>query len=516
MSLRKSPLTRMFEAGKVERDAFTWGQGSVSINQDIYQYLRPMRQRSRYLWANNEYFKRFIDFSRRQIVGPKGHVLQWKAKNLRGNLMKPFNVDVEAKFSQWARRGMCDVTARMTWVDCQKLYQDTLFRDGECLIVFEENFDNAQGFALRFIEVDRIDIELNLHRAPGTGNQIIMGVEVNADGRHVAYHLKDPSAQIHEFANIAARRHVRVPAERCLFDFIQVRPEQVRGFPIAHAAIVALHDTGAYRQAAIIAARVGAAKLAFWKTDSKDGGAFDELDESGQRVLSPEPGTFNQIGLDDDIVEWNPNYPHEQFGEFNKAMLRGIFSTLGMSYHSGSGDLEGVTFSSARIGGLDERDYAIEFQERMQCHMVEPVVWRWFRYCLFLGRFRNGRTLARPSEFDRLYAPRLQGRRWEHVQPREQQMANALGLGMRTKSVSGIIRAQGEDPEELLQEISDDAKLFEKLGIPETLISTIKLVEIMTEPDENVEAAEGADKQDPAGNPVPDASGGRSIVRAIS
>ncbi|MFP6708747.1 MAG: phage portal protein, partial [Alphaproteobacteria bacterium] len=65
------------------------------------------------------------------------------------------------------------------WTDAQRLFIETLARDGEVLVRFVNGYRNLERFAIEFVESDILDEELNAKAQ--NGNRIRMGVEVDRE-----------------------------------------------------------------------------------------------------------------------------------------------------------------------------------------------------------------------------------------------------------------------------------------------------------------------------------------------
>ena len=87
------------------------------------------------------------------------------------------NKIVENAWKAWGQRGNCTVDGRLSWVDAQRLFIETLARDGEVLVRFVNGYSNLDCFAVEFVEADILDEELNTKA--DNGNRIRMGVEVD-------------------------------------------------------------------------------------------------------------------------------------------------------------------------------------------------------------------------------------------------------------------------------------------------------------------------------------------------
>lgn len=467
---------RGFKAGESTRLTASFKTTGASINTDLYRHLRPMRTRSRDLWQNNEYMKRFIGLARDNIVGPAGTRLQNRARRRNGELDKPDNDLIEAHWLNFGLPANCTVTGRLSWPEVERLFIETAARDGEVLIRKRLGYaGSAHNYALQFLDIDRLDVELNEQARPGR-NKIVMGVELDQDDRPVAYHiLADGHPEGSLIFDTRMRRHVRIPAESMIHAFITHRPEQVRGVPWAHAAIIGLNDLGGYREAAIIAARVGANKLGFFTAPDGDPDVGDGIDETGNTIMNSEPGEFNAIPAETEIQSWDPAYPNGEFEPFNKNLLRGISGGLNVAYHNLASDLEGVNMSSARVGELAERDGWKALQSWMMGALHAAVFPEWLRHQLAIGALP-----LPPGQFAKFNAPRWQPRRWTWIDPLKDEQANAVAYGMRTKSLGQIIRERGEDPDETFDEIADEHTRLNALGIAPTIPSFVKIEETST------------------------------------
>ena len=201
-----------------------------SSDSELKPALRVLRNRCRELARNDEYVRRYLALLKTNVVGPHGVNVQAKARNADGSLDGPGNKIVENAWHSWGQRGNCTVDGRLSWVDAQRLFVESLARDGEVLVRFADGYKNRDRFAIEFVEADLLDEELNIKTS--NGNRVRMGVEVDDFGKSVAYHLLAEHPGDQEFANSYSRKHVRVPAEQMLHVFLPERAHQTRGAPM--------------------------------------------------------------------------------------------------------------------------------------------------------------------------------------------------------------------------------------------------------------------------------------------
>lgn len=454
----------------INRLTSSWGATSQSIDWDLSKSLNVLRARSRDLCTNNDYAKKFLQMTATHVVGPSGFVLQVritetdaKGKQKTDDLA---NAAIEAAFYEWARRGNCDVTGLHSFFDICNLYIKAMARDGEVLIrkVYGKQMGKF-GFALQMLDIDRLDVSYN--DKPRGGNIIKMGVELNQYGRPVAYHLRQSHPGDNPYYTYQGKIYERVPAEDIYHHFISERPEQNRGAPWMHASMARLQNLGGYEEAAVIAARVGAAKMGFYTTPEGDGTALsDGTDDTGALFTDAEAGVFGVLPPGYDFKSFDPDYPHQMFAEFVKSNLRGISSGLGVAYNTLSNDLEGVNFSSIRTGVLEERDNWMMIQKFVIENWLDDLFSTWLKWALISSAIKlpNGASLP-ASKFDKFNAATWIGRRWQWVDPFKDIQANVAAINNGLKSRSDVVAEQGRDFGDTITQLAAEQAQMAALGI---------------------------------------------------
>lgn len=477
----RRPGVRSFKAADVGRLTSSWTLRDGSINADIYNGLRVMRARSRDLFANNEYAKQFSLLARANIVGSMGFAFRNRARRSDTNdIDRDDNRLIEERFKEFSKPKYFTVTGRMSRKAFEQVVAETWLRDGEYLVRIVSTPKTEHGIALELLDVDRLDIEKNEQREPTTGNRVIMGVEVNSFLRPVAYWILKVHPQSGPVTETPkGGTHVRVPADEMIHGFTALRPEQVRGVPALHAAMVALWDVGGWREAAIINARIGANKMGFVIGDQQ--GAYDggqpmttDYDEVGYRLNDSEPGEWHVLPPGVDIKEFDSKYPHEMFAEFNKAMLRGISAGMGVAYHSLSNDLESVNFATGKIGLLGEREMWMMLQEQLADTLNDGYFSDWLAYSIITGALLP--IPATPQALRLNNKPTWKGRRWPSPEPLRDAQANALNIGMKLTSPRRLMEQQGLDPDDEWAVMAEDEQTLRGLGLSVTLPNSVQLI----------------------------------------
>lgn len=441
---------RRFEGATVDRLTASWLASSAAIDQELRGSLDLLRRRSRDLFKNNEYAAKFGRMVSNNVVGPDGFTLQARVVDNNGAPDRGANIAIEKAFWRWMRPGNCEVTGKLAFNDLLRLMVLCLARDGEVLLRRVRKKERGEfGYQLQIIDIDRLDTNYN-REASGTANAIIMGVEVDSFRTPVAYHIFTSN-----FVGGTGRKRDRMSADEIFHRFIPIEAEQTRGVPWIHAAMRRMNDLNGYREAAVIAARIGASKMGFFTSPNGEPPENDGQDADGNFISQASPGTFDVLPNGYSFESFNPDYPHDQFDSFCKEALRGIASGIGVAYNALGNDLEGVNFSSMRGGVLDERDSWMVVQNWLVGTTL-TFVFEEFMFCALIGGkivLANGSQL--PAGKHVKFSEHVwQPRRWSWVDPKKDIEASILAIDNMLASPQQIAAQQGRDIEDVLDDIA--------------------------------------------------------------
>jgi lambda family phage portal protein len=186
----------------------------------------------------------------------------------------------------------------------------------------------------------------------------------------------------------------------------------------------------------------------------------DGTDEGGNTVVDAQPGTFETLSAGSEIKSFDPQHPNANFGSFSKCMLRGIAMAGDVSYHTLTGDLESVNYSSARVGLLDERDGYTVLQDEFIRGFCEPVFRAWLMAQSVLGAIPLSIEEART--FDEVI---WRARRWSWVDPQKEIGAAAQAVALRVRSRTQIVAEQGGEVGQTFKELSAEEQALEALDL---------------------------------------------------
>jgi lambda family phage portal protein len=467
---------RSYHAASTGRLFADYVDSQRSPDSELHPVITRMRARSRDLARNNEYARRYFNLLKTNVVGQHGFKLQVKALDPRGALDTDGNTAIETAFKAWGKRGNCTADGKMSWVDVQKMVMEGLARDGEVFIIKHRGNSFHDSFTLEFIEPDQVDEEKN--ERLDDGREIRMGVELDKFRRPIAYHLLTSHPGDYDFASmVKSPKHKRVPAEKVIHVFQPLRAGQTRGEPWMSAAMASIKQLNGWREASIVAARMGASKMGFFTSPSGDGFVADDMD-GHVPLIDAQPGTFHQLPQGVDLKTFDVGYPTSEFDSFHKSVLKGVASGLGISYTSLANDLEATSYSSIRQGALEERDYYRNCQQVMIDHFIRPVYEAW------LSAAMEVESVFMPlSTFEKFaLASEFRGRAWNWVDPMKEMNAAILGMKNGVLSLQDVAAQYGKDTEELLAEIQRDKNLMEQFSIKYAL-EPFGAVQVGIEPD---------------------------------
>lgn len=456
------PAKRDYLAASKGRLYMDFKGSNKSADAEIRWSLRDLRNRSRDLERNNEYARRYLQLLQTNIVGESGFRLQLKGRNIDGTIDMAGNNIIEAAWEDFCRLGGPTVDGKMSMTDLSNHVIRGMARDGEVFLHIVNKNYLRHGIGVQIIEPDRVDEQMN--ETLRDGNQVRMGIELDSSTRRVAaYHVLVNNPGDYDYATTTTGTfRQRIPADRMLHVYVQERADQTRGVPWTVTAMPALKMLHGYREAELVAARVGAAKMGFFTSPAGDGFTADGYEDTFTPLYDAEAGTFHQLPAGVDFKAFDPTHPTTAFADFEKAILRGIAGGLGVSYTAIANDLEGTSYSSIRQGALEERDFYKTQQRFVIEHFIDPMFRLWMRHVMDFALIPiNG-----PGKFEKFalgISWRARGFQW--VDPLKEINAAVVGLQNGIISHTDIAATYGRDAEETFAQIQRDKEMAKIFGL---------------------------------------------------
>ena len=258
----------------------------------------------------------------------------------------------EAEFALWAeRKDSCDAIGVNDFYGMQQLAMLSWPMSGDCFCLFRQ-YDSTPmrpySLRLHLMEADRVrtptaDGGLSLMSTTGTaenGNTIYDGVEVDSNGRIVAYHI----ANTYPFQNTleqtkfetvdAYGKKTGLPNILHIMD--SERCEQYRGVPYLAQVMEPLLQMRRYTEAEIMAAIVQSFFTAFVKTEGDTTEMpFGEPASADAQEVSKDPADYemgpgNTVIMEpgEDVAFGSPTHPNTGFDTFMRAMCEQVGAAL--------------------------------------------------------------------------------------------------------------------------------------------------------------------------------------------
>ncbi len=421
---------RRFEAASKGRRTDGWVTHSGTVNELMQSGLKTLIDRSRYLTVNNSYAKRGVKAIASHTVGAGilPQVIQGPKK-------------FETLLRDWADSLEVDADGRHDLYGIEYLVMKTVVESGSCLIrkrFRPASFGLAVPLQIQILESDYLDTSKG-----------IMGIEFDRYGRRKSYWLyeqnpSDPSNRLRMLKSI------EVPASDIIHVFETHRPGQVTGFPWLSPSILRINDLDDYESAQLVRQKI-AACLVGVLTD-KDGAAeedddrFDDFEmlEPGEWKIAP-PGT---------TVEFSNPPIVQGYGEYVAHQLHSISAGLEVPYIILANDYSRVNYSSARMAFME----FYRSIEHWRWHMLVPQfcgpVFKWFVDAAVLSGKARGNPRA-------TWVPPKR----EFIDPKTEIEAHVMETRAAFSSISEQVRSRGYDPNQVFNEIAEDNKKLDELGI---------------------------------------------------
>lgn len=316
----------------------------------------------------------------------------------------------------------------------------------------------ASPLRLQVLETDYLDATKT---GPlGNGNYCVGGIELDAQGRRLAYwlHEQHPGEM---YSLRGALKSSRIAASEILHVFEKERPGQVYGVSRLAAALIKLRDLDEYSEALIVKKKIEACLGVIVTTDednrvmSGQVGSVTNPDDTTTRLETLAPGMIQYVKPGETIEVVNPSSNGDE--GFSREALRAIAVAAGVTYEQLTGDLSGVNYSSIRAGLVEFRRLVEQFRWGTFIPMACTPIAEWFKEAGQIAGTLGPRQVA--------VMPVWTPPRWEWVDPLKDVQATVMEIDNGLRSRSSAIRERGDDPEETRQELADEQKEWKAAGV---------------------------------------------------
>lgn len=427
---------RKYNAASGGRRTDGWQTSGTSQNAEVETSLHKLRNRSRDLVRNFPYAARAIEAIETNTIGtgirPRPIVESERQKQR-----------IIAAWKDWAETTECDFNGTHDFYGLQALAMRTVAEGGECIV--RKRRAGKYGLQLQVVEGDYIDSGKNGVEADGS--RVIQGVEFDKNGKKVAYWMYEQHPGDSMFMFPASKR---IPISEFAHIYYMNRPEQVRGVPFGVSAMMRMFDFDEYEDAQLIRQKIAACFAAFV---TSTGEGLPSGSAAAERAGHVEPGIIEYLSPGQTVTFGSPPAA-EGYDEYTRTLLRGIAAGYGITYEVLTGDYSNVNFSSGRMGWIEMHRNITKWQTRMMVPMFCNKVWEWFNTQMFIAGKISSPV---PASWT---TPRR-----EMIDPTKEIKADSDAVRNGFKSWPEVVREQGGDPDEVLNEIAEYNKKFDEAGI---------------------------------------------------
>lgn len=455
---------RGYAGAKTNRFTADWLTDYSTINRQIKNDVKAIRERARDMWKNNPLIRAYRKRLLSDVIGPDGFKLQMRVKNADGTPDQKANELIEKAWVEWTKKDFCTMSGTLTFTQVLWLLIEQYKRDGEfiCRKVLTDKAQNKFGFSLELIEPDLLDETKNDFNGE---NAIIMGIEFNQWKRPINYYfkeydLKQEMTGLLPYTGYNSGNWNKVSADQIVHLFDPEHSNQFRGMSHLAPIMLEMRQLNGYDEAAVLGARLGASKNIFIKREKDTELQGEDTTEQGDVIQYVSYGEAHYLNPGESIESWNPNYPNAEYADFVKAIQRRLAVALGMSYNAWLSDLEGVNFSSMRSGLLTERDQWLIDQAFIIETFLEPIFSAWLKMALMSGAIK-----LPYGDFERLNHPEFLGRRWQWVDPYKDVQASATAIENNLTTVTRELKKQGIDFDDFVAERKRELDMLKEAGI---------------------------------------------------
>lgn len=335
---------------------FTAASGSPREDIDANNYT--LRQRARMLYMAAPIATSAIKTNRTNVIGCG---LQLKSRIDRAVLgltpeqAKEWQRRTEAEFELWAaNKRNCDATGVSNFYTAQQLALSSSLLSGDAVVLLKhEDPDVLNPYGLRFhiIEADRVSTPsqsiagsnyfTNVTEGKAeNGNRIFDGVEVDENGKIVAYYIRNTYPYQNTTEETKWERVEAYGSETKLPNILHImeaeRPEQYRGVTYLAQVIEPLLQMRRYTDSELTAAVVESFFTAFIKTEADPSTMpFNEVEGDNVQEVSADPneyemgpGQINVMKPGEDVTFAAPTRPAGGFDAFVQAICRQVGAAL--------------------------------------------------------------------------------------------------------------------------------------------------------------------------------------------
>lgn len=445
-------MERGYDGAKSGRLNDSWNATSTSADAEIAAAGRLLRDRMRDLVRNNPHAANALSVLVAHAVGD-------------GIVPRSKDPKINDLFAKWVNK--CDAGGRLDFYGIQSIAVRGMFESGDGIVRRRRRLASdglPVPLQLQVLETDMIDT-VKEGTLPN-GNTAIQGIEFSRLDKPLAYWMfrTHPGNSYYDLRS--SFESVRISADDIAHAFVMDRP-QVKGTPWGSPVITALYDLAGYEQAEIVRKRLEACLVGV-VTGGEDGDSVgmpmtnengDPLppgiyDVHGARVEKFSPGMFyNAVGGRD--IKFSQPAATGNYDAYKNSMLHTIAAGFRVPHSLLTGRLDGVNYSSSKIGLEHFKRMISALQWQVIIPMLCQPIWDWFIEAAYLAGEINTRDVPVEWSPPRFYS----------ADPSKDATARIAEVRSGFKTLFEAIAETGRNPDDVLAEHAAANKKLDDLGL---------------------------------------------------
>ena len=389
-----------YGASHNKKSLIGWVHGGGSANEDIQSHLSTLRQRSRDLYAGVPLATGAVKTMRTNVVGA-GLVLKsqidYEFLGLTEEQAQQLESDIEREFALWAESEMCDIERQDNFYELQQLTFLNWLLSGDVIVLLPTTKRANAPYDLRIqlIESDRVCTP----EGKEDNKRIIGGIETNAAGEIIAYHISNTHPLSSEIGAEGKWKRVKAFGEytgrrNVLHIMNRERIGQRRGVPFLAPVIESLKQMGRYTEAELVAAVVsGMAAVFIQKSEtSGDGAALGEVIPADEQIDAGDPnsiemgnGSIIDLAPGEEAKDVTLGRPNANFDNFVTSICKQIGTALEIPYEVLIKHF-GASYSASRGALLELWKPVKMYRNWLANDFCQPIFDEWLGEAVAKGR----------------------------------------------------------------------------------------------------------------------------------
>lgn len=405
--IRAASTKEAIRWGRIDRRTKHFQPAWRSGDAAIYESQDLMHRRTRSEVLNNAQIKRIREAIEDLIVGsacqtfadPFEPTLDLTA--LSRETLDPllqYALEADDVFEEWfSSAEQFDAAGKRSGPDVQRMLVGECVERGGCLLVrtSTDRPGNIVPLCYQLVEYDQLDLSKDRPAGPGQ-NKIIHGIELDALGREVAYHVYDDHPYDDFEMGSPAGKSSRIRADRVKHLALFRRPSQSIGASWYGAIGQNNFDRDKFVGCELQKAAKSALLLLIHYAKNLRGANLglddgeDDTDEHGNQEMKLGSTPLAMVVPDGDKVELvEGDYPTSSADSFMDILDHDTAAGVGLSYFTLSGRYSKSNFTSVRGALIAEDAHFRPLQNWFAGRVALPIRREFHRQAIALGRLKS-------------------------------------------------------------------------------------------------------------------------------